>query len=130
MNSGTLLNENLGDATPTCPPPEKRVRPHADPLPSTSPAGAPAAESRPSVSALAIHDLIVLGLWRVNARAERIRGLGRCYSQIRAELTAARVELIRLYEKLVEIEEFRVEDHRLDSEPGPEVVVPLEVNRG
>jgi len=112
MNSGTLLNENLGDATPTCPPPEKRVRPHADPLPSTSPAGAPAAESRPSVSALAIHDLIVLGLWKLNARAERIRGLGRCHSQIRVELQDARRELLALAERLGEIEPVRAPEAR------------------
>ena len=48
MSSGTLPNENLGDATPTCPPPEKRVRPQADPLPSTSPG--PASEPGPRFS--------------------------------------------------------------------------------
>ena len=124
MSSGTLPNENLGDATPTCPPPEKRVRPQADPLPSTEPAGAPAAESRPSVSALAIHDLIVLGLWRVNARAERIRGLGRT-DLIRAELADARGELLRLYEKLLDIHQVL-----LDAEPPVDAVVPQEVSRG
>ena len=77
---------------------------------------APTLGSRPSVSALAIHDLIVLGLWKLNARAERIRGLGRCHSQIRAELTAARGELLRLYEKLVEIQGAVLDAELLDSD--------------
>jgi len=84
---------------------------------------APTLGSRPSVSALAIHDLIVLGLWRVNARAERIRGLGRT-DLIRAELADARGELLRLYEKLLDIHQVLLDSER------PAEVMPQEVSRG
>ena len=85
---------------------------------------APTLGSRPSVSAQGIHDLIVLGLWRLNARAERIRGLGLTPRLIRAELTDARGELLRLYEKLLDIHQVLLDSER------PAEVMPQEVSRG